>query len=48
MVKATEEFLRRLSVSFVAGGTISRRAIGTMIKRYACSTVRPVEAAASN
>ena len=38
IVSATDEFLRRLSDSFVIGGTISRSAIGRMIRRYAWPT----------
>jgi len=35
IVSATDEFLSRFSDSLVAGGTMSRSAIGTMTSRYA-------------
>src|SRR5207302_8572370 len=48
IVSATDEFLRRFSDSLVAGGTMSRSAMGTMTRRYAWNVVSPIATAASN
>src|SRR6267143_3438809 len=48
IVRATDEFLRRLSDSLVAGGTMRRSAMGTMISRYAWNVVNPMATEASN
>src|SRR2546425_10556574 len=48
IVSATDEFLRRFSDSLVAGGTMSRCAMGTMTSRYAWNVVRPMATDASN
>ena len=48
IVSATDEFLSRFRDSFVAGGMLSRSAIGTMTSRYAWNVVRPIATAASN
>src|SRR5919204_3742407 len=48
IVSATDEFLRRLSDSLVAGGTISRSATGRMMSRYAWKVVSPMATEASN
>src|SRR5439155_26220038 len=48
IVSATDEFLRRFRDSLVAGGTMSRSAMGTMTSRYAWNVVRPIATEASN
>src|SRR5260370_18704359 len=48
IVSATDEFLRRFRDSLVAGGTMSRSAMGTMTSRYAWNVVRPMATDASN
>jgi hypothetical protein len=48
IVRASDEFLSRLSESLVSGGTMSRSAIGSSTRRYAWTSVRPVDRAASS